>query len=34
MVLASADAVERAALYSALGLRLRYEPDGRRVVVE
>lgn len=33
-VLADADASERAALYSALGLRLRYEPDRRRVVVE
>lgn len=33
-ILASADATARAALYSALGLQLRYQPDRRRVVVE
>jgi hypothetical protein len=33
-ILASADAADRAALYSGLGLRLRYQPDRRRVIVE
>lgn len=33
-VLDRAEAADRAALYAALGLRLRYEPDRRRLLVE
>ena len=33
-ILANADATDRRGLYTALGLRLKYEPDRRRVVVE
>ena len=33
-ILANADADDRRGLYAALGLRLTYEPDRRRVVVE